>query len=444
MRKEWILLLGVVTATSVIVLGSVRWFAPQLLGIPIDLQTVRVSETLSPFYEGIFRSVDAEKFLLNDPTVQVRAKPFMPRGFRLGPHDLLGFRNHGIPNITDVIIVGDSQTYGNNVLMEHNWPSQLQFGLGSQATVYSMATGGWGAVQYLDMSAKSLYFRPQVIVVAFYSGNDPMESYLLAYGVEKWASLKVVDNLDESDRAPAAGFPAPPEESWHVAFADGVNTVFTPKLRLQSNDVKYAVVREGWAIMEKVGRKISELTSDYDVALVYTTIPTKELAYQRKVDAEGVEPDPHYTRLVSMEHANIQDLARIFSQLPNVTYVDVVTPLQRAALQSKPIYPRDTNGHPVYAGYRVIAQAITPEVNRLLRPMKRTLAVAELPDDSTQYLLLTNRGAILFRTAETAQRNGWKLTDAKRLRTRDFTRLPFLGATDDVAPSKFGPPANTP
>ena len=442
MRKEWALLLGVVAVTTMIVLAGVRWFAPQLLGIPIDLQSVRVSEELPAFYEGIFRSVDSQEFLLKDPYVRVRAQPFMPRGFALGPHDLLGFRNRRIPNIADVIVLGDSQTYGNNVLMEYNWPSQLQSVLGNQVSVYSMATGGWGAVQYLDMFAKSLFFRPQLAVVAFYSGNDPLESYVLAYGEEKWSPLKVANNLDESDKAPAVNFPAPPAESWPVTFGDGIETVFTPKLRLQSNDVDFAVVREGWAIMEKVGANISELAGKYNVMLVYTIIPTKELAYHRKIDAEGINPDPLYNRLARTERANVDRLAESFSRLKNVTYADVVTPLQQAALQPVSIYPNDTNGHPTDTGYKVIARVISSVVKRLLPPMRRTLAVATLPDDSKQYLLLTKHGTIWFRTPETAEGNGWKLTDAKRLRLRDFTRLPFLGFVNNVEPSSFGPDSN--
>ncbi len=439
MKKEWAVLLGIATVTTMIVLVSVRWFAPQLLGIPIDLQSVRVSDTLPAFYEGIFRTINSQEFLLKDPYIRVRAKPFLPRSFTVGPHDLLGFRNHRIPNVADVVILGDSQTYGNNVLLEYNWPSRAQSLLGRQVSVYSMATGGWGAVQYLDMFAKSMFFRPQVVVVAFYGGNDPLESYMLAYGVEKWAPLKVAHALDESDRAPPVKFPAPPEESWPVTFSDGTTTVFTPSLRLQSNDVDFAVVREGWAIMEKAGTKISELGDQYDVTLVFTIIPTKELVYEKKILAEGIEPDPLYNRLVLTERANIERLAESFSRLHNVTYTDVVTPLQQAALQPVQIYPRDTNGHPIDTGYKVIAQAIAPVVKRLLTPVQRTLAVAMLPNDVKQYLLLTKQGAIAFNTPQTAESNGWNLADAKRLRLREFTRLPFLGATSDVAPSKFGP-----
>jgi lysophospholipase L1-like esterase len=442
MKKEWVLLLGVTAVTTMIVLAGVRWFAPQLLGIPIDLQSVRVSEKIPAFYEGIFRSTNSKEFLLKDPYIRVRAKPFLPRNFYAGPHDLLGFRNREIPNIADVIIVGDSQTYGNNVLLEYNWPSRLQNLLGNQASVYSMATGGWGAVQYFDIFMKSLFFRPQVAVVAFYSGNDPLESYMLAYGVEKWAPFKVAKELDESDRAPAVKLPATPEESWPVSFKDGFNTVFTPSVRLQSNDVEFAVVREGWAIMGKVSEAISELAEKYDVALVYTIIPTKELAYKTKIDAEGITLDPLYDRLVRTELANIKRLADSFLRLHNVTYTDVITPLQQAALQPVQIYPSNNNGHPADSGYKVIAQAIAPVVQRVLPSKRRTLTVTTRPDDSKQYLLLTEAGTIGFDTPETAVRNGWKLADAKVLRNRAFSRLPFLGMTNEVAPSKFGPVAD--
>ena len=46
--------------------------------------------------------------------------------------------------------------------------------------MYSMAVGGWGAVQYLDMFTKAARFRPHTVIIAFYSGNDPLESFLTA------------------------------------------------------------------------------------------------------------------------------------------------------------------------------------------------------------------------------------------------------------------------
>ncbi|MCR4346774.1 MAG: hypothetical protein NUV55_06190, partial [Sulfuricaulis sp.] len=39
-----VLSIGVVVITLTVAIGLIRWFAPQLLGIPVDLQSVRVSK----------------------------------------------------------------------------------------------------------------------------------------------------------------------------------------------------------------------------------------------------------------------------------------------------------------------------------------------------------------------------------------------------------------
>jgi hypothetical protein len=303
MKKDWLLLLGTAVATVVLALLVIRWLAPQLLGIPKDLQLVRVKKQLPPFYEGIFRRSDfgTQEFLLQDPYTRVRARPLLPEDFAIGPHDILGFRNRSVPNVADVVAIGDSQTYGNNALLEDNWPSQLGRLLASKhPIVYSMATGGWGAVQYLDMFTNATLFQPRVVVVAFYSGNDPLESFAIAYGVEHWAALRPDPRLTGAE-APSVAFPPPESELWHVKFKDGSTTTFSPKLRLASNVPDHPAVKAGYAIMREVAHQISVLAQPFDTKLVFTVIPTKELAFAEKVRRDGIETPADYAELVSAE-----------------------------------------------------------------------------------------------------------------------------------------------
>jgi len=182
MSREWLLLGLSVSVTLALAVALLRWWAPGLLGITPDLRVVRVSEEVVPFYENVFRVPEGEEFILEDPHLLVRARPLEPPGY-LGPTDILGFRNRAVLTAPDVIAIGDSQTFGLNAPLRGNWPSRLREELARQkAQVYSMATGGWGAVQYLDMVRKASVFGPKVVIVAFYSGNDPMESFRLITG----------------------------------------------------------------------------------------------------------------------------------------------------------------------------------------------------------------------------------------------------------------------
>jgi hypothetical protein len=147
MRSQWLLMAASALSTLLLGIGLIRWLAPGLLGVPTDLQLVKVSKTLPPFFEGVFREEserEPEGFLLNDPYTKVRGRPLNLAigGLGEGPNDLLGFRNRGVPNVADVVVLGDSQTYGNNAVLDENWPSQLAGLLKARrATVYNMALG---------------------------------------------------------------------------------------------------------------------------------------------------------------------------------------------------------------------------------------------------------------------------------------------------------------
>jgi hypothetical protein len=73
-KPEWLMAAAVVVVTTALSLLTLRWIAPQLLGIPVDLQLVQTSKTLPPFFAGIFRNEDyaSEEFLLKDPVTNIR------------------------------------------------------------------------------------------------------------------------------------------------------------------------------------------------------------------------------------------------------------------------------------------------------------------------------------------------------------------------------------
>jgi hypothetical protein len=444
MKKEWLLSIGVAVITLVVAIGLIRWYAPQLLGIPVDLQAVRVSKEVSPFYENVFRKEDVESrnFLLKDPYTNIRARPLFIDLTGLGPHDLLGFRNRSIPDVADVIAIGDSQTYGNNTVLVDNWPSQLEGDLkGKRSVVYSMATGGWCAVQYLNMFSNATFFRPRVIVIAFYSGNDPDESVTLAYSVDHWAPLRPEASLDLSDKPRFPGFPVPPSEQLPVRFKGGVVTIFTPSLRLVSNDTTHATVRAGYQIMKKVAQLMSKTAREVGIHLVLTVIPTKELVYAERVRREGIKVNADYMKLVEMERSNIDLLAQSFKLLPNVEYVDLVDALQKAASTNQVLYPPDADGHPMAAGNRVIAAALTPAVDKyMVKPPLGLVGVAT-GAKTVIPLLVTKDGLWEFVSKEIVTKNGWHFSQIRLVDVRDIVALPNMGTIDVVNPKKFGPQA---
>jgi len=439
MKKEWLLLFISIAATVVVALGLIRWLAPDLLGGPTDLQLVQLDEKVPAFYEGVFREehFSYRDFQLKDPLTRVRNHPFFPRVEVLGPHDLLGFRNREVPVAADVVTIGDSITYGNNAVIEQNWPSHLQTAINrDDVTVYNMSTGGWGAVQYLDMFSKATLFKPRVVVVAFYTGNDPLESFSMVYGNEHWRWLMPDAGLSASD-APSVTFPAPEAETWPVAFQDGVITAFTPTLRLASNQ-DHRAVKAGYDIMAGVAEQISKLAQQGGVKVVFTIIPTKELVFAEKVRREGVTAPEDYALLVQHENKNIERLAVAISSLPNANYVDLLTPLQNAVLGPTNLYTNSADGHPSAAGYRVIGETIAQEISESI-PDRASGLYALQNGDSYQILLINEEGVWNFRSEDLIEENGWPPGTLPSIDYRDTVNLPHRGVITTVDPARFGP-----
>jgi hypothetical protein len=404
-------------ATLAGALAILRWLAPQLIGLPVDLRLVAVSDAVPPFYDGVFRSADyrASGLLLNDPITVVRAAPRRGSIGPWGPNDLLGFRNAAVPNVADVVAIGDSQTYGNGVLLEQSW-------------------------QYLEMARRVPVFEPQATVVAYYTGNDAVESFRVAYGVERFHDLRPDLALGPGD-APPVRFPAPPSDLWPVTFPDGVRTVFTPRLRLEANE-RVPALDAGYEIMARAAAEIRRITAPRGVQLIFTVIPTKELVYATKIARDRIVPIADYVALVGVERERLQTLAGALSAVEGAVYVDVLEPLERAALAGVALYPRNHNGHPAAPGHQVIADALAAALDgRVLARPLGFLSVGAPAAQGGHLYLATAQGLWHFPDLETARAAGWQPEDANVVSFRSVAGLRRLGEVAPEAAARFGPRA---
>lgn len=104
------------------------------------------------------------------------------RGFRGNPrrfdHDGRGYRNADGIELTDVLAIGDSQTYGVGVDRVRAWPYAIHEDL--EITVYNMGVGGYSPPHHLFEVDGILDLRPKVVVYGVYLGNDLLESFAIA------------------------------------------------------------------------------------------------------------------------------------------------------------------------------------------------------------------------------------------------------------------------
>ena len=85
-------------------------------------------------------------------------------------HDELGFRNVIPIEAADVVIVGNSHTYGTMVRGEDSWPVILQRDYGR--AVYSMALGGWSFYQYVTQLDRVIARPPHTLICTVFLGYD--------------------------------------------------------------------------------------------------------------------------------------------------------------------------------------------------------------------------------------------------------------------------------
>lgn len=438
MKREYILLFLTVIVSVAAGLGAIKWLAPQLLGLPADLQLVQVDEKRPPFFRGVFHSPDwnSNKIILQDPYTRVRARPFYPEIGGYGPNDLLGFRNSSVPTTADIVVIGDSQTYGNNANLQSAWPQQMRDQLaisGKDVSVYSMATGGWGAVQYLEMMRYAPLFKPQMVIVAFYTGNDPMDTFITAYGMKSWSNLRLDPSLSAAD-APSAGTSLADEKMrWKVIFGDGSSAEFNPQLRQVSNQ-PHPAIDVAYKIILHVAQQIAQQALEQGIKPVFTIIPTKEYVYQDKISRDGVDVVPEYDSLIANERRRIEWLANGLTKIDKAEYVDVIADLQQAALDSQALYPENVNGHPLAAGYAVlgkaIAMAISDEFVQNMVDDGFVVVMLAAPSAGKKVpvsVALKNGNTVrLFSTPALALKHGWSLGRLPLITHRQYQHLQRL------------------
>lgn len=249
------------------------------------------------------------------------------------------------------------------------------------------------------------------------------------------ASLTAADS-------PEISFPSSEAEIWPVKFSDGVATVFTPQRRYVANDESPAV-RVGYRIMATVARQIGEMARKSNVPVIFTIIPTKELVYAPKVVKEKIVPPSSYPPLVNSEQKHLLQLAEQLSAIPDTTSVDILRPLQKAALMNVALYPTNNNGHPDYLGYLEIARSLMATAKNSL-PDKLHGGV-ELTIDSGAEEPLLYKGLIkndflyIFASDEVFWKNGWEQKDLLKISSRDIANIRFGGSVSMIAPLIFGP-----
>jgi hypothetical protein len=332
--------------------------------------------------------------MLPDDRLGHRIKPYS------SGHDAWGFRNESVPDQTDIVTIGDSQTYGAATPRKYNWPSVLSKRL--NRNVYNLGLGGYGCVEYYSMLVQeAIKLRPKLAIVAVYLGNDILDAYDSVYYRDYWKSLRDSTFVfkHDADNTSRVNFLAPrnfvdhltrflvsrsmlyklsvyafteniwqrflirqiPAKSRNEAYLKdenlGILTGFTPRLREQGLNLDDIRVQEGLRLTINRLNAIHDFCRDRNIKLLVVLIPTKEKVFESVISTHPeINFFPTFQKLFVFED-KVKQIIITNLKSKEIQYVDVF-PQLRNAVTTQQIYPITRDGHPNKNGCRIIASRV--------------------------------------------------------------------------------------
>jgi len=395
--------LGRILKKLLLLLTSVL-FTLALMEIGVRIFESKIRHT--QIHGGWFSQVET----LSDPKLGKRVVANPPG------HDANGFRNATVRERSEVVALGDSQTWGQNVPITEAWPQVLEKTTGK--TVYNMGMAGYGPIEYSMLAPDALKLSPRVVVVGIYFGNDLAEAYGAVYSREAFVDLRNPSAAQPGDQdqiverasvtvnevnALAEEIRRKSTPSWllwlgahsavgrelsfsgrwpgstssasnaalrkaieqHPAYglvydSEHSHTILETSYRLAALDRNEPQILEGLRLTKLSLDRIQELTSKTGTKLIVLLIPTKEFVYASKAASLG-RVDFIYAELIKIETADRDEIENHCLER-SIQVADSLPGLREAVERDEQIYPETNDGHPNWAGYRLIAETVKAQL----------------------------------------------------------------------------------
>src|SRR5262249_46973873 len=349
--------------------------------------------------------------VLPDVKLEKRGNPRFPE------HDANGFRNRDVPDTTDIVAIGDSQTYGTSVAFDEVWPRVLE--KLTSCRVYNMALGGYGPLHYAILAESALRFKPRLMLVGIYFGNDfydnwrmylrtpskyPVPKELITKELERERRKPLSRDAEEFFLQPAAAS----EPSWSVRYFLAQNSTlwgfaraiknklsrltnatevlageFQPAVAaLTPKQFEYASVFEGpdWKTIltsryreavenaddPRIGvgvwltkwaiQHIDQLAKQDGIETIFILLPTKESVFVDKVKV--ADDHKYFQKLTTEEEQHRQGLIE-YMKKNDFAYIDMAPSLRSMVQQP---YFENADGHPNAIGHKAIAMTLQKRV----------------------------------------------------------------------------------
>ncbi|MBK8162986.1 MAG: hypothetical protein IPK65_07540 [Gammaproteobacteria bacterium] len=312
------------------------------------------------------------------------------KGFRNGKSEVSGH--------VDIVTLGDSHTYGYNVPMSDNWPSQISRLTGQ--SVYNMGIGGYGILQYAYLVDRAMEFKPRHIMLGLYLANDLKDicyAYRMApYWKENYSTEELnlaycdaadvkdarTENAHSENSSPGIAEILKNSHLWalwdrakpalertlvkrsmnkYIVVDDDKNSTLISRYLVKEHgkymDPEETEVSRSLEATKKIIRRMAEKSNRAGATLVIMFIPSKELAFHDYLRDRNINLPDYYEKAFENEIFLKSELSAFLNTL-DIPTVDAAPAVISALNESGEIYTKDDDGHPVTAGYHAYATAM--------------------------------------------------------------------------------------
>jgi len=333
--------------------------------------------------------------------------------------DINGFRNEQVLTQADIAVMGDSMTYGAGSEINQAWPQVLA--KISQKSVYQMALGGYGTVQYDYLLDQAFKMQAKTIIFGFFIGNDFYDVLRTAYTNPHWQQLRnsnyaFKDFVTPAEAEELNGLMVHNQENYLIKWIKQETNWLTSRLYLSrfisvlistlsnqkntgdrsisdSKVLSYLNEHPGAGYMYTSSPQETFLIPTYslinltdndlveatrinnnlflesnnkvkqnEASLIIAIIPTKELVYASALLRQGQVLPQLLSDIYAKENGVLENTQKFCSD-NNLSCIFMLEPLVEKFIQGQVIYHNSIDGHPNTQGYKIIAQAIANYLN---------------------------------------------------------------------------------
>lgn len=289
------------------------------------------------------------------------------------------------PGVVRIVVVGDSYVEGKEVPLEHTIHKRLEALLnrelgrpGRRFEVIGLARGGISTeMEYRVIRERALRYAPDVVVLAFFAGNDVRDNApALEARFSRWleqvymaqlapARIRCTDALAVSARSLLVNVVTGAVCDFYVAhldwFRDGLSEreLVSPGIDVYRPDAYDADWREGWRASEQWIVRSRDATEAADAAFLLLLVHSAQLAGARgggeAAGREGLDLDAPFRILAEICERN------------RIECLDLKPVFDRFERDTGERYYWRYDAHWNEAGHRVAAQALFERLAPALR-----------------------------------------------------------------------------